>query len=470
MLAVLASTGGCPSAGGSPPSSTPPPPSIPPPPLFCSVVDPQISPANFRCLDVPGAIIVGVYGPARYPNENSLDACFGGAVPSIVWDSTRDRPAGNIHVSYSARARIGGGANLSLNQLLRWLPNVSFNASSETTVSVDIIFRNLTVRPVQNLRTAFDTRLHSTAEGSEERRTAEGCRRALCNAGTVFGSRALIGRPSITIRTSNGSSLNSNVSVGVSGDAGASPLAGFSFDTSRSGEGLVELTSEQDLVVGIETRESRDALDDLCQLVIEGNQRVEGQQTTSGIDCVMRNATVDMQPNSSWTLNCDRLRLEGASRIVGVGQTGANGSRGAQAFFADANGTCRGTCIDARMINGRCVWNNSRSDGDFQQALNSCRTCGPCMCGQNGDPAGNGGPGPSVTFRLAHPPDRAGSISVDLRGGPAGTPGDGGTGAGVQNHGGDVVACNDGRRGASANEGPRGTCRIMVGETETPCS
>jgi hypothetical protein len=206
---------------------------------------------SLQCLDIPGIIATGVYGPSKYPNENTLEAGFGGAVPTSVMGPPR--PAGTISRSFSATKRYSAGANLDLHLFYPWLPNTNIKFSSDDEISVDVVLGDLKTVPIQNIKQAISGALDKT---NPHRRSVEQMRDDLCKGDYVISTMALTAKPQITISSSNtnlaGGSLNSQ------------QVAGFKYESSSSTTRKIALMAENEIVFAIQKRPSADMLGEVC--------------------------------------------------------------------------------------------------------------------------------------------------------------------------------------------------------------
>lgn len=227
---------------------------LPPPISHCDVLSDVLKENGLECLQIPGLVQAGVYGPRRHPNENTLEVGFGGELPrGIVGNKSL---GGTISRSYSTTKSVKANVAISLSQFQNWLPDLTVTSDRNDVVQVNVTLGELSSVPIQNLRENIREILQS---GNQDKRTntVRSMLATLCDPSTIVSSMALTATPSVKITTLSHASLTTN--------AGSRNTAGFSVDDNKAAGGTVSVASKQPIVFAVELRESEPIVRELCR-------------------------------------------------------------------------------------------------------------------------------------------------------------------------------------------------------------
>src|SRR5262249_9022882 len=150
------------------------------------------------------------------------------------------------------------------------------------------------------------------------------------------------------------------------------------------------------------------------------------------------------------------------------GSSGRNGDSGRDGNGGGFEPNCR-PLAEKHDVDGGPHWDTANHN-DWINANVDCGKPASWDQGLPGGRGGKGGKGAGVVLRIKEMKNKLGSLSVDLRGGPAGQGGPGGKGMRHWN-GGDSFECPSGAPGPIGEQGDSGTCTIEVGGARPrPCT
>lgn len=268
---------------------------LPPKPDTPDTKDPDVSHCDalkgildrykLECLELPGFIATGVYGPRAYPNENTTESGFNGEVPpGLISEHDGGTISKKAHSSRTLKASVG----ISLNQFFRWLPDTKIAASSDDTIDIDVTLSDLKIRLIQDLqhhvRPIIDSRSVDPRTQSVRAMVEK-----LCKNDTAISTVILTASTSISVSSRSHSALSSNLGW---------TMAGFNVDNSKANEGSVTISSKKPIAFATQFRESEPLIHDLCVLTpcSNANQRCcWGGVCGAGLIC--QNDTCIPRPN-----------------------------------------------------------------------------------------------------------------------------------------------------------------------------
>jgi hypothetical protein len=248
--------GSTPSLPVAPPAAAKPapPPSLAPQAGYCQRLQPLLDRSTqaaglgtaLACLDVPGVTELGRYGGRNTGEEESVQNCFAKAAD---YAGLVEAPEGGIELaiedSFSTGRTTEAGARLSA--LVPWLPALSLSqrGASELRAKVSI----------KDARFVTLVGLASRLQGQPRE---EDCLRALCNSGTSYVQKALVGTPSVVVSALDEHGLAASVDLAV---------AHADFNQKSLGQGRHELSSERPVTLAVARSPFRTAQTErLCQL------------------------------------------------------------------------------------------------------------------------------------------------------------------------------------------------------------
>ena len=425
---------------------------------WCAALQQLTLPPGFKCLDLPGTRTIAGFGPSDDPLRTTFDACFrtseaadrpdDAALKRIFPEATQ---SGDYSASYNVKAHLSGGASVGLGSLLPFLSGLSVSTSttSSNEVVVSVGFKQGAIRTVSNLEIAFS--------GSSSTQAQKICKKQLCVAGAsapMVTTRVFVAEPTVTITAGD--------EFEVKGEVKALSTFGVSGDVAKSSGRSLALTASVPIILMYAEQPSPNVMGDACNLKISGSVPVAHDANYDADTIELDGAVFNVTDGARVQFTSRRLIIRATNSFIGTGARGADGTAGKDAFGPASSGGCKNAC-DEPLWEHRCPWNNSRSQKDFDDSLKACNACDACHCGADGGDAVDGGAGPTIMFTVAEGIQRNGSISYQLDGGDAGTPGRGGYGMAISNHGGGKVKCKNGSPGKSAKSGPKSSCTMKIG-------